>query len=98
MMLNSVNRRVDLQPPSPWLPLAAFYSSALVPFYSGVDTSRRLKPCKVRMNPIMTLVAKSFSSGFANTIGRMISGIQDPSRSPCEPIDVAPSGRPDLAA
>jgi hypothetical protein len=31
-------------------------------------------------------------------MGRMISGIQDPSRNPCEPIDVAPSGRPDLAA
>src|SRR6187402_1938997 len=24
-------------PPSPWLPLAPFYSGTLVPFYSGVD-------------------------------------------------------------
>jgi hypothetical protein len=31
-------------------------------------------------------------------MGRMISGIQDPSRSPCELINVAPSGRPDRAA
>jgi hypothetical protein len=25
------------RPPSPWLPLAPFYSGILVPFYSGVD-------------------------------------------------------------
>ena len=25
-------------PPSPWLPLAPFYSGTLVPFYSGVDS------------------------------------------------------------
>jgi hypothetical protein len=31
-------------------------------------------------------------------MGRMISSIQYPFRCPCEPIDVAPSGRPDLAA
>jgi hypothetical protein len=31
-------------------------------------------------------------------IWRMISSIQDPFRCPCEPINVAPSGRPDLAA
>jgi hypothetical protein len=34
------------------------------------------------VNETMTLVAKSFSSGFANTMRCMISGIQDPSRSP----------------
>jgi hypothetical protein len=31
-------------------------------------------------------------------IWRMISSIQDPFRCPCEPINVAPSGRPDPAA
>jgi hypothetical protein len=31
-------------------------------------------------------------------IRRMLGGIQDPSRCPCELIDVAPSGRPDPAA
>jgi len=30
----------------------------------------------------LTLVAKSFCSGFANTMRCMIGGIQDPSRSP----------------
>jgi hypothetical protein len=31
-------------------------------------------------------------------IRRMLGGIQDPSHCPCEMTDVAPSGRPDLAA
>jgi hypothetical protein len=44
----------------------------------------------------VTLVAKSFSGAMRRMI--LIKSVQDPSRNPREPIDVAPSGRLDLAA
>jgi hypothetical protein len=32
------------RPPSPWLPLAPFYSGTLVPFYPGVDIRIQNRP------------------------------------------------------